>query len=49
VAFVDFCHRPGKIVFCGMKHGSASLHFNTLRSESAYHRMVPCQSTEAVC
>jgi len=49
VAFVDFGHHPGKIVFCVMEHGSASLHFNTVRSESAYHRMLPCQSTEPVC
>ena len=49
VAFVDFCHRPGKSDSSGMEHGSASLHFNALRSESAYHRMVPCQSTEPVC
>jgi hypothetical protein len=49
LAFVDFGHRPGKIVFCGMKHGSASLLFNTLRSESCYHKIVAGQSTEAVC
>jgi hypothetical protein len=49
VAFVDFGHRPGKIVFCGMKHGSASLLFNILRSESRYHKIVAGQSTEAVC
>jgi hypothetical protein len=49
VAFVDFCHRPGKLVFCEMEHVSAWLHFNTLQSESTYHRMVLSQSTEPVC
>ena len=49
VAFVDFGHRPGKYVFCGLEHESGSLHFNALRSECAYHRLPWGQSTEPVC
>jgi hypothetical protein len=44
VAFVDFGHRPGKYVFCGMEHGSAWLLFNTLRSES----LLPQDSGRAI-